>query len=380
MRKDFLRSRLMRLSRGVKFLQTILLILLEMARANAHDLNTSYTTVVVTSDSLQAIFSFDLSDLTRNFGLDTDGDQIVSREELLDGVPGIYDYLEAHTALTINFSPVTLERREGGFIKDDFGNIFINFIFSKKLEKLPAEISLTIDLFEKFGEQHKNLAKIMVGEQTASGRIQQAVFSQENPRHRFALGGEILLLAQIGEFIKLGIEHIFLGYDHIMFLFALIVIGGRFINLVKIVSAFTVAHSITLILAALQMIMLPPRLIESGIALSIAYVAGENFLIARTDHRWILTFIFGLVHGFGFANVLRDLGLPTKGLVPSLLAFNLGVEIGQLCIVVVLFPVTLWITKQQFHRTLVFAFSSVILFFGLAWFVERAFGLAFMPL
>jgi hypothetical protein len=360
---------------SVSFLSVVLCVILSMARARAHDLNRSYTTVVVTPDSLQAVFTFDLSDLSRAFGLDSDSDHLISRDELLAGMPRMYEYIEKHTALALNFSPAKLERREGRITQDYWGHVFVDFIFFKRLSELPPEIALSLDFFEKFAAQHKNLAKIMVGK-----RIQQAVFSQENPRQRFATGGNISLSAQIGEFVKLGIEHIFLGYDHILFLVALIVIGGRLANLVKIVSAFTVAHSITLILAALQVAILPPRMIESGIALSIVYVAGENFLIRQADHRWILTFIFGLVHGFGFANVLRDLGLPTKGLVPSLLAFNVGVEIGQLCIVAVLFPITLWIAKQKFQHQMVFGLSSVILLLGLVWFLERAFGLAFMPL
>ena len=353
----------------------IFFIMLLVSPAFAHDLNSSYSAIVVTPDSLQAVFTFDISDLNKNFNLDTNGDLDVEREELLAAMPALYDYVERHATVAINFSPVELERRPGGFTQDDFGNVFISFNFVKKLRGLPAEISLHVDCFEKFGAQHKNLAKVVAGEQT-----QQAVFSEENQRQRFVIGGKVSLLSQIGEFVKLGIEHIFLGYDHIMFLFALIVIGGRFVNLVKIVTAFTVAHSLTLILAALEILQLPPGLIESGIALSIAYVAAENFFIAESNHRWLLTFIFGLVHGFGFANVLRDLGLPTTGLVPSLLAFNVGVEIGQLCIVAMLFPLTLWMAKQKFQRQVVFAFSSVILLFGLGWFVERIFDLAFMPL
>jgi hypothetical protein len=343
--------------------------------AGAHDLNSSYTAIIVTSDSLQAVFTFDISDLQRNFTLDTDQDQNVTRDELLAAMPAFYDYIEQSVVLAVNFSPAELERCPGGFTQDDFGNVFINFRFAQKLSGLPAEISLNLAFFEKFGARHKNLAKIVVGEQ-----IQQAVFSSESPRQRFAIGGKVSLLAQVGEFTKLGIEHIFLGYDHMMFLFALIVIGGRLASLVKIVTAFTVAHSITLILAALEILKLPSTIIESGIALSIAYVAAENFVIAQSNHRWVLTFIFGLVHGFGFANVLRDLGLPAAGLVPSLLAFNVGVEIGQLCIVAVFFPLTLWLAKKKFQRQVVFAFSSVILLFGLGWFVERAFNLSFMPL
>ena len=348
---------------------------LMISPVGAHDLNSSYSAILVTPDSLQAVFTFDISDLNKHFNLDTNGDANTDRDELLAAMPGLYDYVETHTVIAIDFSPVALERRAGGFNQDDFGNIFINFSFVQKLNELPAEISLQVNFFDKFGAQHKNLVKVVIGEQ-----IQQAVFSEANYRQRFMIGGKVSLFSQIGEFVKLGIEHIFLGYDHIMFLFALIVIGGRLVNLVKIVTAFTIAHSITLILAALEILQLPPRIIESGIALSIAYVAAENFFIAPANHRWILTFVFGLVHGFGFANVLRDLGLPTTGLVPSLLAFNVGVEIGQLCIVAIFFPITLWIAKQKFQRQVVFAFSSVILLFGLGWFVERAFGLAFMPI
>jgi hypothetical protein len=373
--KDSWRLRLTPRAGTFIFFSLLICAVFIAAPAGAHDLNSSYTAVVVTPDSLQAAFTFDLSDLNRNFGIDTDHDENITRDELLAAMPAISDYVEQSVALAVNFSPAELERRPGGFTQDDFGNIFINFNFGKKLNGLPAEISLNIDFFKKFGEQHKNLAKIVVGEQ-----IQQAVFSSENPRQRFAIGGKVSLLNQIGEFTKLGIEHIFLGYDHIMFLFALIVIGGRLANLIKIVTAFTVAHSITLILAALEVLKLPSTIIESGIALSIAYVAAENFVIAQADHRWMLTFIFGLVHGFGFANVLRDLGLPATGLVPSLLAFNVGVEIGQLCIVAVFFPLTLWLARKKFQRQVVFAFSSVILLFGLGWFVERTFHLSFMPL
>jgi hypothetical protein len=363
------------LAGGRKFLFAAFLIPLWLTATNAHDLNNSYTEIIVAPDSLQLAVTFDVTDLARGFALDADSDQAVAREEIMAKTAEIFAYVETHVALAVNFSPIQLERRKSWPTQDEFGNIFISFLFVKKLAGLPAEVLLSADFFEKFGAQHKNLVKIAVGE-----KIEPAVLSQDSPRQRFVIGGAMSLSAQIGQFIKLGIEHIFLGYDHLMFLFALIVIGGRFADLVKIVTAFTVAHSITLILAALEILKLPPQIIESGIALSIAYVAAENFVIAQSNHRWMLTFTFGLIHGFGFANVLRDLGLPTTGLVPSLLAFNVGVEIGQLCIVALFLPLTLWMAKQKFQRRVVFAFSSVIFLFGLGWFVERAFGLAFMPL
>jgi len=158
------------------------------------------------------------------------------------------------------------------------------------------------------------------------------------------------------------------------------VISSRLGPLVKIVSAFTVAHSITLILAALEIVSLPTRWVEAGIALSIAYVALENFWIRGASHRWMLTFAFGFVHGFGFANVLRDLGLPSQGLVPSLLAFNVGVEIGQVVIVAILLPGILWAAKHGHQQRLVQVASAVILLFGVGWFVERVFDLSYMPI
>ena len=152
--------------------------------------------------------------------------------------------------------------------------------------------------------------------------------------------------SQLASFFRLGVEHIFLGYDHILFLLSLIVVC-KFGELVKIVTSFTVAHTITLVLATLLDVQLPGRFIETAIAATIVYVAAENFWIEHDARRWRLTFAFGLIHGFGFAGVLRELGLPTVGLVRSLVAFNVGVEAGQLAIVLVLFPTNDRIGKME---------------------------------
>ncbi|HTT41232.1 MAG TPA: HupE/UreJ family protein [Burkholderiales bacterium] len=176
-----------------------------------------------------------------------------------------------------------------------------------------------------------------------------------------------------GSFFLLGIEHILTGYDHLLFLLALILRGGNLWSLLKIITAFTIAHSITLALAALNIVTLPERLVEAVIALSIAYVAAENlFLRHAVSHRWAVSFIFGLMHGFGFSNALRELGLPREGLAWSLLNFNLGVETGQAVAMVILMPLLLWLRRTQWEARAVLALSSVVLVVGLGLFVDRA--------
>jgi len=150
----------------------------------------------------------------------------------------------------------------------------------------------------------------------------------------------------IGRYTVAGIEHIFLGYDHIAFLAAIVLWAQRLWPVVKVVTAFTVAHSITLSLAALEIVRIPSSIIEPAIAVSIVYVAGENFLSRDIDKRWRDTFGFGLIHGFGFASALQEFGLPRSALVPALASFNLGVEIGQVAIVSLIIPVLLGMDRM----------------------------------
>jgi len=146
------------------------------------------------------------------------------------------------------------------------------------------------------------------------------------------------LLQVITRYIEAGIEHIFLGYDHIAFLAAIVLWARRLWPVVKVVTAFTVAHSITLSLAALDILRIPSAVTEPAIAASIVYVAAENFISRDFAKRWRDAFAFGLIHGFGFASALQEFGLPRSALVPALASFNLGVEIGQVAIVSIVVP------------------------------------------
>ncbi|MDA2924087.1 HupE/UreJ family protein, partial [Acidobacteria bacterium AH-259-L09] len=178
-------------------------------------------------------------------------------------------------------------------------------------------------------------------------------------------------LQQMVRFVKLGIEHIFTGYDHLAFLLGLILLGGSIRRLIAIVSSFTVAHSVTLTLATLDVVVLPTRFVESAIALSICYIALENIFVREINGRWKITFFFGLIHGFGFSNILRAMQLPRKGLVTSLFSFNAGVEIGQVVIITLLCPLIFFVARHSWHKAVVTVTSALIGGLGLMWFLER---------
>jgi hydrogenase/urease accessory protein HupE len=144
-----------------------------------------------------------------------------------------------------------------------------------------------------------------------------------------------------GEFLAWGMHHIFIGYDHIAFLLALLLAARRVGEMVKIVTSFTVAHSITLLLAAFDVLRVNPRISEALIAASVLYVAAENCFLKDGKHRWVLTFGFGLVHGLGFSSVLRERLEDATGVVVPVIAFNVGVELGQIAILLVAFPLLL---------------------------------------
>jgi hypothetical protein len=235
-------------------------------------------------------------------------------------------------------------------------------------------LSLTDNLFDVLGTDHHTLATV----EWPEGR-EQVVFEPDRRQAHLGLGAEKMAAPESGSaesspiaFFRLGVEHILTGYDHILFLFALMLGGGRLGSLLGIVTAFTIAHSITLALAVLGIVVIPSWVVEPVIALSIAYVALENIFRGRApSRRWMVSFLFGLVHGFGFAGALLELGLLPSGIVGSLLFFNLGVEAGQAMIVAALFPVLLWLYRFSWERRAVTAISGAVFVAAMAMVIER---------
>jgi len=187
------------------------------------------------------------------------------------------------------------------------------------------------------------------------------------------------LISTMQRYLVTGIEHIFLGYDHIAFLVAVVLWARRLIPVIKIVTAFTIAHSITLSLAALNVVVIPSSVVEPAIAASIVFVAVENFFSRDIDRRWRVAFVFGLIHGFGFAGALRDVGLPPNAVATALAAFNVGVEIGQVAIVSIVVPMLIALdrlmtpdrAKPLRAASLVYALSVLIGLLGSYWLLTR---------
>ncbi|GAC1389379.1 MAG: HupE/UreJ family protein [Variovorax sp.] len=254
---------------------------------------------------------------------------------------------------------------------------------------LDAGLKLHYWLFFDVDPSHRGLVQWIAPGGVAA---QALIFAADSAEQSLALqpAGAWQTLRQ---YIVDGIWHIWIGYDHILFLLSLLLpavlvrrdgrwegapgLGGAVKEVLKVVTAFTLAHSITLTLAALQIISLPSRLVESTIALSVIFAALNNIRGTIESRRWVMAFVFGLIHGFGFASVLADLGLPQNALVLALVGFNGGVEIGQLAIVAVFLPVAFLMRRTTFYRRGVLTAGSLLVAaIATWWFVQRAFDLA----
>lgn len=357
---------------------------LAAATGRAHNPDTSYARVTIGEREVRFRFTYDLFTLQKVVPLDANGDGRTTRAELQQRLPEIYAFLRDQIAVEIDDQTTDFGAPAGWVWPPDAGaaiaasdyhtaNGLIHFDFVRPVEDVPGNVLLVFRFLPPLSDRH-----IVLGTIDDRGAKEEVTFSRFEPDFDYVTGYEPPLWKRLWQFFRLGVAHIFLGYDHLCFLLALIV-ASRFRELVKIVTSFTIAHSVTLILAALDIIRLPVRLVEAGIAATIIYVAVQNLRGAPTERRWLLTFGFGLIHGFGFAAVLGEMNLPTDGLVRCLLSFNVGVEIGQIAFVAAALPLVIWLRRGQHERRVVVATSAVLLLFGAAWFADRALNLGAMP-
>lgn len=359
------------------------LALAALASGRAHTVDTSYCKVAIGHTEVSFTFTFDLATYAKMTPLDVNHDGRVTPAELQRAGPEIETFLHSSVFVELNereatFGPMSLPTwpiDAGDAVTEvDMAQRLATVTFRNPVLHAPDAVALTFDFFGTLGERHT-----VLGAFGWDGRENPVIFTRFEPDYLFDTGYRVPAWEQFKQYLWLGVSHIFLGYDHIAFLFALLFVR-RFVDLLKIITAFSVAHTLTLALAALGVVSLPSRWVESAIAVSIVYVAAENiWRKTENSHRWRITFAFGLVHGFGFASVLRELGLPSEGLVRSLLAFNLGVEVGQLAIAAMCWPLLLWVGRQAWSHQARTVISYVLLAFGSAWLIDRAFALRMMP-
>lgn len=235
----------------------------------------------------------------------------------------------------------------------------------------PSALEVSAQMFP-YDEVHQTFVNVW-----EDGEIrQQWILAGEPEARTYFAGTTAGAMAVLGTFIPSGVHHIMIGPDHILFIIGLILLGGTLKRLAIIVTSFTIGHSVTLSLAALNIVMVPASVIEPLIALSIVVVGADNLMRGEgRDFRAVLAFVFGLIHGFGFAYVLREFGLPDGQLALSLFAFNIGVEIGQLVIVLVVGYILHLIRQrsQKLARQIATIGSLAVIAAGAYWFVDRVF-------
>lgn len=332
--------------------------------AGAHPLNNGYSNITV--EQTAAAYRLFLPEVSVAALFDPDHDGTLTEAELNGQRQAMEDYLRDHLRLENDGRGMTLHLLSVGRDEKD---AIPGITFDMRYESDAKISDLTIYynlLFDDADPNHINFMLIQQGND-----MDQYVF--EDGDRSFHYENPAGLAEVLGQYLKLGIEHILTGYDHLLFLLSLLVAASCWKDIVKIVTAFTLAHSITLIAAALGVIPLNARLVESAIALTICYVAAENVFILRMNRRWMLAFFLGLIHGMGFAGALGEIGLSKKHLLASLLTFNVGVELGQLAVVAIVLPILLHLRRFPWYRRVVISGVSICIFvLALFWFLQRS--------
>ena len=370
--------RLVRIAVGVA-----LLVGLVAANAEAHKPSDSYLTLRAAGRELTGRWDIALRDLDDALGLDRDGDGTLSWDEvrsrygdaLAFALPRLDVRADEQRCVPAAGPARIVEHTDGNYLA-------VELVF--RCPSVPTRLSLRYDLLFARDASHRGVAVI-----TAGALRQTVVFTAQDRARSLSLAAPSRS-AEFTRLVRLGVAHIWSGYDHLLFLVALLLPavlrreGARWLpvtsfrptfrEVVRTVTAFTLAHSLTLGLAAFGLVELPSRFIEAAIALSVVLAAANNLWPVVRAERWVAAFELGLLHGFGFASALADAGLTGRSLTSALFGFNLGVELGQLTIVAAILPVAyVTRTKPLYTRYGLRLGSAAVAVIASVWLVERAF-------
>jgi hypothetical protein len=359
------------------------------ASAAAHAPRQGYMFLRLHGDSTIVRLELHVPDLERALRLGWDPTLRPTPQQVEANLAAIRAYAETHFAVGDATGRSGAAYRRFDFRGAENGEfLLLEYLIAAPL---PERVPITLTPFFELDELHRNL--IIVEHNWRTGTFDNEsnvslILSPREPTQTLDLTSSSLFRGFLA-LVRLGVWHIWIGLDHILFLVALILpsvltreggrwrpaerFGGAFVKILTIVTFFTIAHSVTLTLAALGVVELPSRFVESVIAGSIAIAALHNLWPVARINEAAIAFGFGLFHGFGFASVLGDLGLGTEHLVLSMLGFNLGVEIGQIAIIAAIFPVLFFARRLRVYDVAMRVGSVALIAIGLLWLAERSF-------
>ena len=368
-------------------LAIVLVLLLCQVTAWAHKASDSYLMVDVKGQAVTAQWDIALRDIDFALGLDRDGNAEITWGELRARQSDVAAW--ALSRLTVSRGGVCPLGVTGLQVDDHTDGGYAVLHLRGECPGAAGTLGMEYRLLFDLDKLHRGLLRLTLDDKTYT-----TVLSPTSGVVQFG-AAQASRWAQFSQYLIEGIWHIWIGFDHILFLVSLLLpavlvlhmrrwqgvssFGTATREVLWVVTSFTVAHSITLSLAALGLVSLPSRLVESAIALSVVLAAANNLWPVVENRRWLVAFGFGLIHGFGFASVLAELGLPADALVLSLLGFNAGVELGQLAIVAGFLPVAFWLRNTRLYLRGVFVLGSwLTMLVALVWLVERALDLELM--
>jgi len=361
------------------------LLLLWCGAAQAHQASEAYLSYRTDATAVEQRLDIALRDLDRDLALDADGDGQLSWGEVRRGWPGIEALADAGLSFTADGARCSLQGRAEPQLERHSDGVHAVLVSRWQCAAAVRELQIDYRLFVRTDAAHRGLARL-VG---VTG--QPLLLTPGAGPQSLGVDGPGL-----GGFVEQGVAHIAGGLDHVLFLVTLLLVavwrregngwvprnraGGAFAETLKLVTAFTLAHSVTLGLAAGDLIDPPTALVESLIAATVLLAALDNLRPFVPGPRWLMVGLFGLVHGVGFAGPLKDLGLRGAELILPLLAFNAGVELGQLLIVALLLPLALWLrSATAYRRWIVPGGSGTVAVLALLWCVERSMAVQLLP-
>ncbi len=346
-----------------------------VSRALAHDPGLSNVDVKLESKRLTAQLVYNYTDIEGAVPVDQNLDRTITPEEF-NAAKSQLEAL-ARNAMTVNVDGTVVPPSDAQVriakAEDGRETVYFSLVYPGSPS---SSLIVKSNLMDKLSRGHREYFRLT----NATGNtIAERLLDTTNATAEVTAGE---LSAALGrwhtfkQFLLLGIEHILLGFDHLCFLVALLLVATTLGSVLKIVTSFTIAHSITLALAAFDKVTLSPSIVEPMIAVSIVYVGLENIWRQGKDieGRWLLTFAFGLIHGFGFAGVLKELniGAGGSGIAVPLVSFNVGVEMGQLAVAALVWPLLQWLrNRPTLTRKLVPVGSLLVVIAGGYWLIER---------